>query len=132
MAIRVKPKKPPRGAGLPRKKLTARPGKKVSTHKSAARPKRATTSKSLLARKPAPKTHGKKPFVGKAPHAEPAKSVIARTPRLPREFLVAAEPAAGHPFPIKKKKKKHQVVLRFTENTLKDIAALECVRRCFH
>jgi len=131
MAIKVKSKKPPQGAGHPRKKKTARHGRKAPAHATPARPKPATSSKSLLARKPAHKAHGKKPFVRKAPHAQPTKSAVAHAPRLPREFVVAAEPVAAHPFSIKKKKKKHQTVLRFTENTLKDIAALECVRRCF-
>jgi len=131
MAIKVKSKKPPKGAGRPKKKMKERHAKKAPAHASAAAPKHASTSKSLLARKPAHRAHGKKPFVRAASHAVPTKSVTARTPKPLREFVVAAEPAAAHPLSIKKKKKKPQMVLRFTENTLKDIAALECVRRCF-
>lgn len=133
MAIKVKSKKPPRGAGRPKKKGTARHGKKkAAAHASTAEPKHGSASKSLLAREPARRAHRKKPFVRTASDAKPAKTVTARAPKPRREFLVAAEPAATHLLSTKKRKKKPQVVLHFTENTLKDIAALECVRRCFH
>jgi len=132
MAIKVKSRKPPKGAGRPKKKGTARHGKKKAPARaSTAAPKHATESKSLLARKPVHRAHGKKPFVRTASHAKPTKTVAARMPKPVREFVVAAAPAAAHPLSIRKKKKKPQMVLRFTENTLKDIAALECVRRCF-
>lgn len=142
MAIKVKSKKPPRGAGRSKKKKKGAPhsnkahgpaSSAESKHAPApgsAESKHAPSSKSLLARKPAHKAHGKKPFVRKSAHSEPRKSGIAHARKSPREFTFAAEPAAGRHFAGKKKKKK-QMVLRFTENTLKDIAALECVRRCF-
>jgi len=131
MAIKVKSKKPPKGAGRPKKKTAARHVKKARSHSGAAAAKHVTPTKTLLARKPAHKTHAKKPFVRKAPTAEAIKSVLTRKPKRQREFVVSAEPVSAQLFPSKKKKKKHQTVLRFTENTLKDIAALECVRRCF-
>jgi len=130
MAIKVKSKKPHRGAGHSRKKKASRHSKKTQAHASPAESKHAPVSKSLLVRKPAHKAHSKKPLVRKASHSQPMKSVLAHGPRDPREFAVAAEPASARHVAGKKKKKK-QMVLRFTENTLRDIAALECVRRCF-
>jgi len=131
MAIKVKPKKPPHGAGRSKKKMPARLGKKARVQARRAGAKPATPTKAPLARKPPRKARTKKLFVHEAPHVESKKSVVARKPKPPREFVVAAEPVAAHILPHKKKKKKNQTVLRFTENTLKDIAALECVRRCF-
>jgi len=125
MAIRVKSKKPPLGAGHPRKKKAVLGKKPPGRGKPA---KHAAPTKSLLAGKPA-KVPVHKPLVGKAPHAKAKKKV--RIPKPVREFVVAAEPTSHHPLASKKRKKKPQTVLRFTENTLKDIAALECVRRCF-
>ena len=130
MAIKVKSKKPHRGAGHSRKKKASRHSNKAHAHASPAEPKHTPVSKSLLARKPARRAHTKKPFVRKAPHSDPTKSVLGHTQKAPREFTVAAGPVAGRHSAGKKKKRK-QMVLRFTENTLKDIAALECVRRCF-
>jgi len=124
MAIRVKSKKPPQGAGH-RRKQKAELGKKP--HASGDAAKHTVPTKSLHARKPA-KASEHKPLVSKAPRAKARKKV--HVPKPVREFIVAAEPASRHSL-ASKKRKKPQTVLRFTENTLKDIAALECVRRCF-
>ena len=118
---RAKAKKPSRGAGKHPKKSAAAHHKKAPVH----------------AKKTAPRAHA-------APHKRPTQikppdvrfhrpqPILARKPLPRREFFVAASPAPGAMLPIKKKKKKPELVLRFTENTLKDIAALECVRRCFN
>lgn len=52
-----------------------------------------------------------------------------KPPHIP--FVPVASMRAAVSHGKKKSKKKHAVTLRFTENTLRDIAALECVRRCF-
>jgi hypothetical protein len=116
MAIKVKSKKPPQGTRHPPRKKRHEKKERARTRKAA--PKHAKSTKTLLARKPK--------------HVAPAKPLLATKPKQQREFVVAAESVAGASLPLKKKKKKHQMVLRFTENTLKDIAALECVRRCFN
>lgn len=130
MAIRVKSKKPPRGAGRLKKKNEAGHGKKASVHAGSDEPKHATTATSLIAKKSTHKAHRKRPPVTKSSHTGSAKSTSPHKPKRSRKFVVAAEGSA-RPFAVKKNKK-NQVALRFTENTLRDIAALECVRRCFH
>lgn len=60
------------------------------------------------------------------------KTLLAPEPSHRREPPVASTPRHQKPRGAKKHGKRHVINLRFTENTLRDIAALECVRRCFH
>jgi hypothetical protein len=121
MAKKAKSKKPVRSKGHhSKKKVTARHEKKPTTQAKKGWRKHATHPKPLLASEPK--------------RSSPTKALFARKHKPPpREFVVAAEPVVGSRLPTHKKtkKKKQQLVLRFTENTLKDISALECVRRCF-
>lgn len=144
MAAKAKAKKPPRGAGKHPKKKKALHRRKAPAHaKKAAhhehappRKPRAPTKHAAPPKHPTPIKHAahRKHSIAEKPidvRVDSPQPVLARK-RLPRrEFFVAAAPATRAALPIKKKKKKPEMVLRFTENTLKDIAALECVRRCF-
>jgi hypothetical protein len=134
MAIKVKHKKAPRHARRHPKK-TAHHQKSSPLHKNKAGA-HAEKKAPVVSAAPGKPAAVKKPAAATKP-AAPAKrpasrSMLAQRPKPRREFFVAAEPVRGSAvLPFKKKKKKQKTVLRFTENTLRDIAALECVRRCF-
>jgi hypothetical protein len=125
MAKKAKSKRPVRGTGKHSKKKMA-----ATQHRKASAKGKKAGPRARRAHPPAKKSTD-----------VPSKnvpSILAGKPRPRRAFLAAAAPissdaapSASRPFPIKKKKKKQELVLRFNENTLKDIAALECVRRCF-
>jgi len=112
MARKSKAKRTPHGGVSHKKK------RKPSAHK---KPAVAHEAKSLPERR---KEAARK-------HAASMSTLLADKPKHRHQPFVAAAPPHPIAAPPKKRKKKQVVTLRFTENTLKDIAALECVRRCF-
>jgi len=113
MSKKKKAKKPAHGG-------VNRPKKKAARKKKAV----ARDSKSLSERR----------IAAAERHAASVNALVARAPKHPRKHSPAtAHHGAGSGKRRSKSKgtKTHAMTLRFTENTLKDIAALECVRRCF-
>lgn len=105
---------------------------KKPTHGGVGRPKKkAARKKKAVARDS--ESLSERRIAAAERHAESVNALVARSHQHTRKHSAAK---AHHAGPSKRKgktkgTKSHAMTIRFTENTLKDIAALECVRRCF-